>query len=119
MATAWRLEFLTSEAKSKVCLFGVKRDGVQSCVRAGAFFLRRLLQKVDCENLNFGGAVRGQTQLPQRDGDGGTCEVAWGICGAGSSSGIFCLRQGFGQEAGSGKLVWPEFAGAIFCACVW
>ena len=71
---------------------------MHSCVRAGAFFLRRLLQKVDCENLNFGGAVRGQTQLPQRDGDGGTCEVAWGICGAGSSSGNFCLRQGAGQE---------------------
>ena len=28
---------------------------MHSCVRAGAFFLRRLLQKVDCENLNFGG----------------------------------------------------------------
>ena len=81
---------------------------MHSCVRAGAFFLRRLLQKVDCENLNFGGAVRGQTQLPQRE-----------ACGAGSSSGNFCLRQGVGQEAGSGKLVWPEFVGAIFCACVW
>ena len=36
---------------------------MHSCVRAGAFFLRRLLQKVDCESLNFGGPVRGQTQL--------------------------------------------------------
>ena len=76
---------------------------MHSCVRAGAFFLQRLLQNVDCEKLNFGGAVRGQTQLPQRE-----------ACGAGSSSGNFCLRQGVGQEAGSGKLVWPEFAGAIF-----
>ena len=81
---------------------------MHSCVRAGAFFLQRLLQNVDCEKLNFGGAVRGQTQLPQRE-----------ACGAGSSSGNFCLRQEVGQEAGSGKLVWPEFAGAICCACVW
>ena len=40
---------------------------MHSCVRAGAFFLQRLLQNVDCEKLNFGGAVRGQTQLPQRE----------------------------------------------------
>ena len=59
-------------------------------VCARFFFLRRLLQKIGCENLNFGGAVRGQTQLPQRE-----------ACGAGSSSGNFCLRQGVGQEAGS------------------
>ena len=48
---------------------------MHSCVRAGAFFLRLLLPKVDCEKWNFGGAVRGQTQLPQRE-----------ACGAGSSS---------------------------------
>ena len=34
--------------------------------------------------------------------------------GLAPAPGKFCLRQGVGQEAGSGKRVWPEFAGAIF-----
>ena len=36
---------------------------MHSCVRAGVLFLRRLLQNVDCNNLNFGGP---DTAAPER-----------------------------------------------------
>ena len=40
---------------------------MHSCVRAGAFFLQRLLQNVDCEKLNFGGGrQRPDTAAPER-----------------------------------------------------